>query len=487
MVLFDYGHRSFRVLAVAITVLFSISLPIQSFAFAPSPNYPVVREVEAKKDNVFKKVRVYAQKMPKGNYVGFFATTGVALVGEGLYDRYEQGQFDVLAEDAARAASELFTKGRPVAEKLLKRFEKLREKFECVADGECYKKDAQPKSWSRTWQDLTFNIQNRSVYSKNLAELVAQRDGEIVQANARGWKDYVTGGQLVEVCILGACSEDVLDNFAKSELTSAVITVKFNRFCNTGSIYNGCTGESESIQGYKVIVTKPKVASEVDSKPLEKVKVGVAEVQAEMQKEPLTDEEVAETLATCAVYDGCGPVAKPKSKTSTPTAIETPTGYNPPNVAYPSKPSVRTGSPAAIKEEFAKPDYVRSSEEQVKHEEGTPSTGGSSSPLEWVEFCSWATPVCEFIDWVKQEPEVSEEETKPVSELQPEYEDVKVHFQAQCPQPLVFQVGRFGSQAISYQPLCDLATQLQPFVIFLGYFSAAFIVIGISRGGGSEE
>lgn len=123
--------------------------------------------------------------------------------------------------------------------------------------------------------------------------------------------------------------------------------------------------------------------------------------------------------------------------------------------------------------------------EQKTDEQGNP-TGGFSLP----EFCSWATPVCDFIKWVKEQPENEENTQIEVENLDETLifdDSQRFTFADSCPSPEQFSVSFFGTTQnleFSYQPLCDFMSMIKPFVVAGSYLIGAYIVMGLSRGSG---
>lgn len=101
-------------------------------------------------------------------------------------------------------------------------------------------------------------------------------------------------------------------------------------------------------------------------------------------------------------------------------------------------------------------------------------------------FCDWATPVCGFIDWLKEEPQLPEP-TKPKlveyddSWLAPAEKSWVNFGSATCPQDIIIPI-QFGNNSqnitISYVPFCKFAQMIKPAVILGAYLSALMIIVG---------
>ena len=95
--------------------------------------------------------------------------------------------------------------------------------------------------------------------------------------------------------------------------------------------------------------------------------------------------------------------------------------------------------------------------------------------------------ICEFIDWVKQEPDASEENgTVDVTDKSEglNIDQNRIDFSNQCPAPTPINtsVGGFPvSTELNYQPLCDFFIMLNPFVIGMGGISSALIIAASGR------
>lgn len=107
-------------------------------------------------------------------------------------------------------------------------------------------------------------------------------------------------------------------------------------------------------------------------------------------------------------------------------------------------------------------------------------------PFEASKFCTWATPVCNFMDWVKQEPpEPNPPEQVPKASLsdlgldENELFKQRVKFDGQCPKhELKFSIN--GKQIIEPIPthhFCNLLEQIAPWLLAFSYLSAGFFVI----------
>lgn len=109
---------------------------------------------------------------------------------------------------------------------------------------------------------------------------------------------------------------------------------------------------------------------------------------------------------------------------------------------------------------------------------GSGSGSGSGAGFELPSFCTWASVVCGFIDWVKAEPDLPDENLDGVlNEVAITSESFTFTApDAACPAPLVLNLSQFGSREVSYQPLCDLASTMKFLYLALMSFAAAVLL-----------
>lgn len=108
----------------------------------------------------------------------------------------------------------------------------------------------------------------------------------------------------------------------------------------------------------------------------------------------------------------------------------------------------------------------------------TPRPIAPSVSEEWPTFCAWATVVCDFIDWVKAEPEFPENPEVPYVDLvEPDGFESGVG-SGSCPADNII-VTQFGSVPISWQYPCQLATTFRPVVLFFAWIAALYIVVRV--------
>ena len=106
-------------------------------------------------------------------------------------------------------------------------------------------------------------------------------------------------------------------------------------------------------------------------------------------------------------------------------------------------------------------------------------------------FCSWASKVCDFIDWFMVEPDI--EGTPVPTDNTPlknpgEFDKDYVSVVAQCPPDVVSEIplpGQSFNLVFGMSPVCDFAsTYLRPVIIFLAYIYGALSIGNAFRVGG---
>lgn len=102
------------------------------------------------------------------------------------------------------------------------------------------------------------------------------------------------------------------------------------------------------------------------------------------------------------------------------------------------------------------------------------------------KFTALYDAITDFFDWVKSEP-TPENPTQPdVTTLPtPQTDSVNISFDGGCPAPEVIPwslAGQNVDMTISYTPICDTATLLNPIIKLAASLGAVFIIAGIRRG-----
>lgn len=115
-----------------------------------------------------------------------------------------------------------------------------------------------------------------------------------------------------------------------------------------------------------------------------------------------------------------------------------------------------------------------------------PVTTPNNSNLDLPTFCNWATPICSFVEWFKDDSAIPEPEKHEVREFDksklptsPEF-----NFKANCPVPKTFNInlGMASTQiSLPYDYFCSFAIDVRPFVILAAWLNACYIFVGFVR------
>ncbi|MEM2002321.1 MAG: virulence factor TspB C-terminal domain-related protein [Candidatus Methanomethylicaceae archaeon] len=109
--------------------------------------------------------------------------------------------------------------------------------------------------------------------------------------------------------------------------------------------------------------------------------------------------------------------------------------------------------------------------------------GGAPSAGEWPGFCEWASIVCEWIGWTREEPPAEPDLPQVIDD--DFYEEKEIRFGAKtCPPDYEISIPFINSTAaVPMQPLCDFAGIIYYMVMAAAYIIAAYITIGVARNG----
>lgn len=113
------------------------------------------------------------------------------------------------------------------------------------------------------------------------------------------------------------------------------------------------------------------------------------------------------------------------------------------------------------------------------------NTSTADAPLfdgEFPVFCSWATVICDFIDWFKDDSAVSEVD---LSNFVMRYDDISVFDTdlindsgASCPTPLVLDLAFFNtSVSFDYAVICEFLSFLKIFITISSYIFSVVIIL----------
>ena len=166
-----------------------------------------------------------------------------------------------------------------------------------------------------------------------------------------------------------------------------------------------------------------------------------------------------------------------------PDGTTNPTGFpvpDSPGAKYPA-PDVAPGT-----EGTTKPDT---------NPDGTPKTDPDGNPtgtgtFQLPPFCSWATVVCEWLDWTRKD-DLPEKEEIDIPELPIEEKKVEVKWQAQCPEPqtIPFTIEGVTAEITILNPeyICAQAPILKPVIIFSATLTGLYILFGYGASRGKDE
>lgn len=114
----------------------------------------------------------------------------------------------------------------------------------------------------------------------------------------------------------------------------------------------------------------------------------------------------------------------------------------------------------------------------------TSGQGGTPGQSAWPSFCSWASAVCEWLEWTKEPPGQSEQPQDPWAEDQtPDAQQWNSGIGGGgCPAPAGFTVslaGAVASPSFSFEPLCQFLASVRPVIIAIATLYAAYIIAGM--------
>ena len=111
--------------------------------------------------------------------------------------------------------------------------------------------------------------------------------------------------------------------------------------------------------------------------------------------------------------------------------------------------------------------------------DGSTTTTGTMAQ-EWPAFCDWAGIVCEFIDWVKEDEQIQEDEPEEIDDSIFDREfDIEFNMGAACPPNPIWKfdfVGQHWSKEIDITSVCDFFKYLGYAIVFASNITALWIV-----------
>lgn len=118
------------------------------------------------------------------------------------------------------------------------------------------------------------------------------------------------------------------------------------------------------------------------------------------------------------------------------------------------------------------------------------SDSGSSettepTELEFPPACEWFDVLCEFLDWMQEETDFTDQPQLPIDEQSIDFDDYDsgLPTTSTCPSPQTVTLSVLGNNSfdVSYQPFCDFATQIRPLVLIAAYLLAVFLFVRGAR------
>lgn len=116
-------------------------------------------------------------------------------------------------------------------------------------------------------------------------------------------------------------------------------------------------------------------------------------------------------------------------------------------------------------------------------QEGDAEGEGGAEPMEFPEFCAWASIVCELADWVMDDPPIGDQ--PPDDELPLIEPELTASWSSglgggSCPAPVEVEV--MGADVVfPLQPMCDMASFIRPLVLAFTALLCVYIVAGVRR------
>lgn len=114
-----------------------------------------------------------------------------------------------------------------------------------------------------------------------------------------------------------------------------------------------------------------------------------------------------------------------------------------------------------------------------------PAPGQGQGSFELPSFCSWATVVCEWLNWTKEPINDSEPDLSSILTDEDFERSYNISFgSSSCPEPISLNIAFLSKTVeLSYEPVCDLATYAKPLVLISAYIFAIYIGLGVVRNG----
>jgi hypothetical protein len=114
----------------------------------------------------------------------------------------------------------------------------------------------------------------------------------------------------------------------------------------------------------------------------------------------------------------------------------------------------------------------------------TVSNSKTDTTMELPEFCKYASSLCKWLEWTKDDELPDEPDTKVEIKTNEEvvFTPYSVSFGGSCPAPLTTNLAFFGNSVpfqISFESLCTFLLKIRPFFIGSAYLISVYILAGL--------
>lgn len=248
--------------------------------------------------------------------------------------------------------------------------------------------------------------------------------------------------------------------------------------CPSGSVLNEEEGACQQYVGTPVIEGEfTRLAGELPSMPAEQVAEGTGDAMRRHGVAPGFHDTPMTGPSSVSGPDTTSTTTDPVTGDTTITTTSTTT-----NISYDSE-SITTSDTTITT------TYQNGQETSTTETTETPGElpvesggGGGGGGGVWPEFCTWASVVCDWLNWTQEEP--PPEQDLPAVIDDDFYQEKTISFGSKsCPPDHVINLAPFMPTpvAVSFQPLCDFAGLIYYMVMAASYIIAAYITIGVAR------
>jgi hypothetical protein len=112
------------------------------------------------------------------------------------------------------------------------------------------------------------------------------------------------------------------------------------------------------------------------------------------------------------------------------------------------------------------------------------TTGTSTSTFNLPDFCKYATKLCTFMDWVKDDAPTDASSTVDIKDTDVTYQtNVYISPNYSCPAPTNINFGSWLTIPVDYTMFCNVLNIVRPAILSVAFISAIFIVTGVRDNG----